>query len=86
MRRIRLSSMVVAAALCAAGCASQSNLTAKAIGCKSGDVDIVPSVFKQRGTETAWCATCAGKRYQCATNAERTRTVCVPSKEGDGCL
>ena len=86
MRRIRLPSMVVAAALLAAGCASQSNLTAKAIGCKSGDVDIVSSVFKQRGTETAWCATCAGKRYQCATNAERTRTVCVPSKEGDGCL
>ena len=86
MRRILLSSVLLASALLASGCVSQSNLTTKAVGCKGSDVDIVPSVFKERGTETAWCATCAGKRYQCATNAERTRTVCVPSKEGDGCL
>jgi len=46
----------------------------------------VRSVYQQRGTQTAWCATCKGKRYHCATNAERSHTVCMPSKEGDGCL
>ena len=83
---MRNRSLLLASLLLAAGCASQSNLTAKAIGCSIGEVDVVPSVFKQRGTQTAWCATCKGKRYQCATNAERSRTVCAPSKEGDGCL
>jgi hypothetical protein len=86
MWRPALSIATLAGALLAAGCAGKSSLTAAATGCKSGDVDIVPSVFQQQGRETAWCATCGGKRYQCATNAERTRTVCMPSKEGDGCL
>jgi len=72
--------------LLAAGCTSQASLTAKATGCSPGGVDIVPSVFQRSGPETAWCATCAGKRYQCVTNAERSRVVCSPSKEGDGCL
>ncbi len=72
--------------LALAGCKSPDRLTADAIpGCGVMDVTIVPSVFKDRGTQTAWCAMCKGKRYQCATNAERTRTVCRPSTEGDGC-
>ena len=67
-------------------CKSPDRLTADAIpGCSVMDVTIVPSVFKARGTETAWCAMCKGKRYQCATSAERTRTVCRESTEGDGC-
>ena len=67
-------------------CTTPDRLTADAIRCSVKDVQIVPSVYSQRGTETAWCATCKGKRYQCATNAERTRTVCQESREGDGCL
>lgn len=82
----RASRLLLAALLLVAGCATQSKLTAEAIGCKTGDVDIVPSMFQRQGRETAWCATCGGKRYQCATNADRTRTQCVPSREGDGCL
>jgi hypothetical protein len=74
-------------ALCAlAGCASPDRLTADAIGCPVSQVDIVPSRFSSQGTRTAWCATCKGKRYQCATNAQRSRTVCKESTEGDACL
>jgi hypothetical protein len=69
-----------------AGCASQDRLTANAIGCSVMDVNIVPSVYKSQGTETAWCASCKGKRYQCATNAARSKVVCRESQEGDGCL
>ena len=69
-----------------AACATKDRLTADAIKCPVSDVQIVLSVYSQRGTETAWCATCKGKRYQCATNAERSRTVCQASREGDGCL
>ena len=83
---MKLASLLLAGVIVAAGCASQSRLTAKGTGCAIGDVDIVPSVFQQRGTETAWCATCRGKRYQCATNAERSRVMCSESREGDGCL
>jgi hypothetical protein len=67
------------------GCVTQDRMTADAIGCPVRDVEIVPSAYSSRGTETAWCATCKGKRYQCATNAQRTRTVCQASRDGDGC-
>ena len=83
---MRIGDLLLVSLLLTAGCASQASMTAKALDCPSREVDIVPSVFTQRGTETAWCATCAGKRYQCATNAERSRTRCTLSKEGDGCL
>jgi len=68
------------------GCVTQDRMTADATGCAVKDVEIIPSVFSSKGTETAWCATCKGKRYQCATNAQRSRTVCRESREGDGCL
>jgi hypothetical protein len=79
--------LVLAAAFAVlAGCASQDRLTADALNCRMGDVNVVPSEFQRRGSETAWCATCKGKLYQCATNAARSRTVCREAKEGDGCL
>jgi hypothetical protein len=76
--------LLVLAAL--SGCVTQDRMTADATDCAVKDVEIVPSVFSSKGTETAWCATCKGKRYQCATNAQRSRTVCRESREGDGCL
>lgn len=78
--------LAAAAACLLAGCQTQDRLTADATGCAVKDVNVVPSVFQQRGSETAWCATCKGKRYQCATNAGRSRTECRESREGDGCL
>jgi hypothetical protein len=79
--------LLLATALAAlAGCASQDRLTADAINCRVADVSVVPSEFKRRGSETAWCATCKGKLYQCATNAARSRTVCREAREGEGCL
>jgi hypothetical protein len=81
------ASMPLLLALAAlSGCVTQDRMTADATGCAVKDVEIVPSVFSSKGTETAWCATCKGKRYQCATNAQRSRTVCRESREGDGCL
>ena len=84
MRDLRFALLV--ASLAIAGCASKERLTAAATGCGLMKVTIVPSVYQRRGTETAWCAVCEGKRYQCATNADRTRTECRESREGDGCL
>jgi hypothetical protein len=76
----------IALLLClAAGCASKDSLTAKAVGCKSSDVKILPSEYKRQGVETAWCAQCAGKRYQCVTNPERSKVQCVEAREGTTC-
>jgi hypothetical protein len=83
-RTVRLA--LLFAGLAIGGCASQERLTADAVGCGVMKVTIVPSVYQRRGTETAWCAVCEGKRYQCVTNADRTRTECRESREGDGCL
>jgi len=84
MRPIALVLLVTA--LCAPGCASQARLTADAIDCRVGKVKIVPSIYQRQGMETAWCAMCGEKVYQCATNADRTKTECRESREGDGCL
>lgn len=67
------------------GCAGQERMTGREIGCATRDVTIIPSAFSNKGMKTAWCATCRDKVYRCATNAQRTRTVCTQSKEGDGC-
>lgn len=68
------------------GCTSPERLTSEALDCPMRDIELVPSTYSRRGTKTAWCATCAGKRYVCATNAERSRTTCTPSQPGDACL
>jgi hypothetical protein len=73
-------------ALVLAACASQENLTAEATGCSKRDVTVVSSEFKRKGFETAWCAQCKDKRYQCVTNADRTRVECFEAKEGGPCL
>ena len=62
------------------------NLTAEATGCSKRDVTVVSSEFKRKGFETAWCAQCKDKRYQCVTNADRTRVECFEAKEGGPCL
>jgi hypothetical protein len=77
--------LLVVPAVVFAACASQDRLTAKATGCSSGDVTIVGSEFKRQGVETAWCARCGAKLYQCATNADRTDVKCFEAKEGGPC-
>jgi hypothetical protein len=68
-----------------AACASQDRLTARATGCSSRDVTIVSSDFQRQGVETAWCARCDAKVYQCATNADRSEVQCFEAKEGGPC-
>ena len=75
----------VAAAIALAACASQARLTADATGCSKRHVTIVASDFKRDGVETAWCARCGAKLYQCATNADRTTAKCFEAKEGGPC-
>ena len=82
----RVLSVCLISLLAVAGCASKERLTANVTDCNLMEVKILPSVFQRQGVETAWCAQCKGKRYQCATNADRTRTECRESREGDGCL
>jgi hypothetical protein len=87
-RRVRPGLQVLAALSVAliAACTSQSRLTQNAINCRSRDVTIVDSRFKRQGVETAWCARCKDKLYQCATNADRTTVSCVEAKEGGACF
>jgi hypothetical protein len=77
--------LLLAAAALLAACTSQSKLTANATGCSSRDVTIVASDFKREGIETAWCARCGTKLYQCATNADRTNVKCFEPREGGPC-
>ncbi len=76
---------LLAAAVLLTACTSQSKLTANATGCSSRDVTIVASDFKREGIETAWCARCGTKLYQCATNADRTNVKCFEPREGGPC-
>jgi len=34
---------------------------------------------------TAWCASCGGKMYQCASNADRTKVQCREIKADEMC-
>ena len=78
--------LLVMAAVTLTACASQERLTADATGCSKRKVTIMPSDFKREGVETAWCARCDTKLYQCATNADRTTAKCFEPKEGSPCL
>ena len=75
----------VAAVIALTACASQERLTADATGCSKRHVTIVASDFKRDGVETAWCARCGAKLYQCVTNADRTTAKCFEPKEGGPC-
>jgi hypothetical protein len=77
---------LMAAAITLVACTSQERLTADATGCSKRQVKIVGSDFKRDGVETAWCARCGTKLYQCATNADRTTAHCFEPKEGGPCI
>lgn len=81
----RTLTLLVPVLLLAAGCASQTSLTASATGCRTTQVDIVDSEFKRAGSTTAWCAKCQGKRYQCNTNANRNKVQCFEARPGTAC-
>jgi hypothetical protein len=78
--------LLLVPAVLLAACASQDRLTARATGCSSRDITIVASDFKRQGVETAWCARCETKLYQCATNADRTDVQCFEAREGGPCF
>jgi hypothetical protein len=82
--RFDLSLPCVLVALCT-GCASPERLTTKGTPCSGRDVTIVPSEFQRQGVETAWCARCKDKVYQCVTNAARDKVQCFEAKEGGPC-
>lgn len=83
---MRVPAVLIAGLLCVAGCASKERLTSRATGCGTRSIAILPSEFQRQGVETAWCASCNGKRYLCRTNAERSQVECNESREGDRCL
>jgi uncharacterized protein YceK len=78
--------LVLMPAILLAGCASQERLTERATGCSKRNITIVGSDFKRDGVETAWCARCGPKLYQCATNADRSNVNCFEPKEGGPCF
>jgi hypothetical protein len=84
-RPVLRSLAMLTAAIALAACASQERLTASATGCSKRQITIVGSDFKRDGVETAWCARCGTKLYQCATNADRTTAHCFEAKEGGPC-
>jgi hypothetical protein len=85
--RLRAFSCVVAALLLVTlcGCKTQSGLTAQALRCDSGDVEVVKSRYAQSGVTTAWCAKCKGKLYQCVSNPDRSRVECKEATPNDPC-
>ena len=87
MRFIHLRTLCLAAVLvlAATGCSTRGQLTAKAIGCNAGDVDLKRSAASRRGVTTDWCARCKGETYHCLGNADRDKVVCRPAREEDGC-
>ena len=79
------TTLLLAAATLAACTASQEKLTASATSCSKGDVKILKSEFERQGVTTAWCASCEGKMYQCAGNADRTKVQCREIKADEMC-
>ncbi len=67
------------------GCASKSQLTAKAVGCNVVRVDILPNEASRRGSTTDWCAKCKDTLYRCVSNAQKDKVQCRPAKAEDRC-
>lgn len=67
------------------GCKSPTALTASATGCGVTDVDIVDSAYAREGITSAWCASCKGKVFQCASNPARDRVECRPATRPGPC-
>jgi len=83
---LRILFAAAAAALVSiAGCATPSTLTAKATGCRTGDIDIIDSEYKREGSTTAWCARCQSKVYNCVSNPARDRVACREAEPGGPC-
>jgi hypothetical protein len=82
---MRAAYLAVLVPIALGACATPERLTAQATGCAGRDLDIVPSDFTRQGVETAWCARCKDKLYQCVTNVARDRVQCFEAKEGGPC-
>jgi hypothetical protein len=77
--------LAIAAAFLLAACGSPAALTAQAVECEKGDVEILDSNFKREGVTTAWCARCKDKVFQCASTPARDRVECREAKPGTPC-
>lgn len=77
--------LVIALACAAAGCKTQTGLTAEATGCSVTDLDVIKSRYSREGTTTAWCAKCREKIYHCVSNPERSRVQCRQAIPADQC-
>lgn len=85
MRRPRRLLLGTLAVLALAGCSSQEALTAKATECTRFDLTILPSKYRQQGSQTTWCALCKEELYRCVGNADRTRVECRRLRPNEQC-
>ena len=83
--RLRTLCLMVLLATLVTGCSTRGRLTANAIGCNVGSVDLLRSAASRRGVTTDWCARCKGDTFHCVGNADRDKAVCRPAREEDGC-
>ena len=77
--------LALALAGAAAGCKTQTGLTAGATGCSVTDLDVIDSRYSREGTTTAWCAKCREKIYHCVSNPDRSRVQCKEAGTWDPC-
>lgn len=75
----------IAVLVIVSGCKSQSQMTAREVGCNTRDVLIIDSEFKRKGSTTRWCARCEGRFYQCVTNPRRDHIECRRVEAGPPC-
>jgi hypothetical protein len=71
--------------LTVSGCKSPSSLSAKALGCRTAELDMLDSEFSRSGSTTTWCARCGGQTHICVTNPNRSRIECREVPAGPPC-
>ena len=81
----KLSVLCLVLLLSVSGCKSPSSVSAKALGCRTAELDILDSEFSRSGSTTTWCASCAGRTNICVTNPDRNRVECREVPAGPPC-
>lgn len=71
--------------LAVSGCKSPSAMSAKALGCRTAQLDMLDSEFSRAGSTTTWCASCEGRTSICVTNPNRDRVECREVPAGPPC-
>ena len=86
MKSARLVILTLVVLFAVSGCKSQSALSAKELGCRTAEVEILDSEFSRAGSTTSWCAHCAGKTAVCVTNPRHDRIECRDVPPGPPCM